>query len=111
MIIGDSWQDKIDFLLFKKDFKHDPEPRPIEVLSKLDTYQGMTDSEIDEIIKYKTKIMMQSKMMAYEQALREDAAREEERRSEELHRATLKHLQSLWDGVTFAPNVPGAKLK
>lgn len=67
------------------------EPRPIEDLVKLDTYQGMTDEEIAMVVEYTTQIAAKNAAFkASQQAQREAEARISEFYQKEAEAASIE---------------------
>lgn len=75
------------------------QPRPIEELAKLDTYQGMTDEEIGLVMQYRLEIAI--KDSAYQAALEEQ--RKSEQAKIESYRSIAEHAKERLDELTAAP--------
>lgn len=73
--------------------------RPIEELSKLDSYQGMTDEEIERLTKYKLEIAMKDtefqETMKQQQAVAKAKA--------DAYAAQAEHAKSKLDELIAAP--------
>lgn len=76
-----------------------PQPRPIEDLAKLDSYQGMTDEEINILMQYRLEIAI--KDSAYQAAL--EAQRKAEQAKIESYRSLADYAKERLDELTAAP--------
>lgn len=70
-----------------------PQPRPIEDLAKLDSYQGMTDEEINILMQYHLEIAI--KDSAYQAAL-EAQRKAEPGQSRNPIRSLADHAKERW---------------
>lgn len=75
-----------------------PQPRPIEDLVKLDSYQGMTDEEINILMQYHLEIAI--KDSAYQAAL--EAQRKAEQAKIESYRSLADRAKERLDELTAA---------
>lgn len=73
--------------------------RPIEELSKLDSYQGMTDEEIERLTKYKLEIAM--KDTAFQETMKQQQA--VAKAKAEAYAAQAEHAKSKLDELIAAP--------
>ena len=76
-----------------------PQPRPIEDLAKLDSYQGMTDEEINILTQYRLEIAL--KDAAYQSEL--ESQRKAEQAKIESYRSLAEHAKNRLDELTAAP--------
>lgn len=77
------------------------EPRPIEDLIKLDSYQGMTDTEIGMVVEYTAKIAAKNAAFAAEQ----EAQRQAEAKMAEFYRAEAEAAGRRLDDMVANPPV------
>jgi hypothetical protein len=75
------------------------QPRPIEELAKLDSYQGMTDEEINMVMQYRLEIAI--KDSAYQAAL--ESQRKTEQAKIESYRTLANHAKERLNELTAAP--------
>ena len=73
--------------------------RPIEELSKLDSYQGMTDEEIERLTKYKLDIAM--KDAAFQETMKQQQAVAHAKA--EAYAAQAEHAKSKLEDLIAAP--------
>lgn len=73
------------------------EPRPINELLALDTYQGMTDVEIDSIIDYKVQLETTNAINLADISNRTQALNELVAQELENHNALVAMVQSIRD--------------
>ena len=74
-----------------------PQPRPIEDLAKLDSYQGMTDEEINILMQYRLEIAIK------DSAYQAEAQRKAEQAKIESYRSLADHAKERLDELTAAP--------
>lgn len=70
-----------------------PEPRPVEELLKLDSFQGMTDAEIESVIKVRTEYAIND-AIAKQAADTRDAILAAYRRGIALNRNAIQDLRA-----------------